>query len=53
MAEMGRWAGHAFIVSPNLIRSWSDLQIKGSSGTENKESEGQQYVTRKKGTPRS
>lgn len=49
MAEMGRWAGHAFIVSPNLIRSWSDLQIKGSSGTENTESDGQQYVTRKKG----
>ena len=26
--EMGRWNGHKFIVSPTLIRSFSDLQIK-------------------------
>lgn len=51
MAEIGRWNGHKFEVSPSLIRGFTGLQIKGSSETEDKESGNQKYVSRKNGKP--
>lgn len=51
MAEIGRWNGHKFEVSSSLIRSFTGLQIKGSSETEDKEDGIQKYVSRKKGKP--
>ena len=48
-AEMGRWNGHKFIVSPTLIRSFSDLQIKGSCELQDKKNSTQGYVSRKGG----
>ena len=51
MAEIGRWNGHKFEVSSSLIRSFTGLQIKGSSETEDKEDGNQKYVSRKKGKP--
>lgn len=51
MAEIGRWNGHRFEVSSSLIRSFTGLQIKGSSETEDKEDGSQKYVSRKKGKP--
>lgn len=51
MAEMGSWNGHTFIVSPALVRSFTDLSIKGSSTTEDKTSNKQKYVARKAGDP--
>lgn len=51
MAEIGRWNGHKFEVSSNLIRSFTGLQIKGSSETKDKESSNQKYVSRKNGKP--
>lgn len=51
MAEIGRWNGHIFEVSSSLIRSFTGLQIKGSSETEDKESGNQKYVSRKSGKP--
>ena len=47
--EMGRWNGHKFIVSPTLIRSFSDLQIKGSCELKDKKNSKQGYVSRKGG----
>lgn len=49
MAEIARWNERSFIVSPNLIRSFQDLTIKGSSATEDKTTGKQNYVTRKNG----
>ena len=37
MAEIARWGGHQFMVSPQVIRSFTDLQIKGSCETEQNE----------------
>ena len=51
MAEIGRWNGHKFEVSSSLIRSFTGLQIKGSTETEDKEDGSQKYVSRKKGKP--
>ena len=51
MAEIGRWNNHKFEVSPSIIRSFTDLQIKGSSETEDKESGGEKYVSRKNAKP--
>lgn len=51
MAEMGRFAGHVFTVMPALVRSFSDLTIKGSSETEDMEGDGQKYVSRKNSKP--
>jgi hypothetical protein len=51
MAEIGRWNGHKFEVSSSLIRSFTGLQINGSSETEDKEDGSQKYVSRKKGKP--
>lgn len=49
--ETGRWNGHVFTVSPNLIRGFTGLSITGASETKNKASGGQQYVTKKAGKP--
>lgn len=51
MAEVGSWNGHAFTVSPNLIRSFTGLTIRGSSETEDKTGDGQKYVARKNSNP--
>lgn len=51
MAEIGSWNGHAFTVTPTLIRSFTGLTIKGSSETEDKTSGSQKYVSRKNSNP--
>lgn len=51
MLEVGKWNSHTFVVSPNVIRSFTGLTIKGSSETEDKETGGQKYVSRKSGKP--
>ena len=51
MATIGKWHGHAFEVSSQIIRSFTDLTIKGSSETENKTSSGYGYVSRKNSKP--
>ena len=50
-AGSGKWNSHTFVVSPNVIRSFTGLTIKGSSETEDKETGGQKYVSRKSGKP--
>ncbi len=52
MAETGKWGDHVFQVKPDLIRTFRDLTIKGSSKTEEKESSKKGYVTRKGANPR-
>ena len=52
MGEIARWNGHKFEVTPSVIRSFTGLNIKGSSKTEDKESGGQGYVSRKQGQPK-
>lgn len=49
--QKGRWNGHKFKVSANLIRGFDSLQIKGSSATEEKKKNGQIYIARKNGRP--
>jgi hypothetical protein len=51
MAETGSWNGHVFTVSPNLIRGFDGLSIKGASETTAKTSGKQQYFARKSGKP--
>lgn len=51
MAEMGAWNGKKFLVSPNLIRSFTGLSIRGSSSTEEADAGGETYVTRKSSKP--
>ena len=51
MAEIGRWNGHKFEVTPSVIRGFTGLQIKGSSETEDKTKSKQKYVARKNGKP--
>ena len=51
MAETGRWNGHVFTVSPGKVLSFKDLQVKGSSETDEKKSGSQKYVSRKNGKP--
>lgn len=51
MATIGKWNGHTFEVSSQIIRSFTDLTIKGSSETENKTSSGHGYVSRKNSKP--
>lgn len=51
MAEIGRWNGHRFEVTPSVIRGFTGLQIKGSSETEDKTKSKQKYVARKNGKP--
>ena len=49
--EIGRWNGHKFIVSPTLIRGFTDLTIKGGSDTKDKTKSKYNYVARKNGQP--
>lgn len=51
MATIGKWHGHVFEVSSQIIRSFTDLTIKGSSETENKTNSGYSYVSRKNSKP--
>ena len=51
MAEIGRWNGHKFTVSPSLILGFTGLQIKASSNTEDKTSGKEKYISRKSGNP--
>lgn len=51
MAEIGRWNGHTFTVSPDVIRGFTGLTIKGSCNTEDKKKNKADYVTRKSGKP--
>lgn len=48
MAEIARWGGHKFEVSSKIIRSFTDLQIKGSCETE--QNEDGDKVERRKGS---
>ncbi len=50
MAEIARWGGHIFEVSPKVIRSFIDLQIKGSCETEQNE-DGNKFEKRKGSFP--
>ena len=49
MAEIALWNNHSFVVSPSVIRGFSDLTIKAGSSTNDKTSSNQTYVTRKHG----
>lgn len=49
MAIMANWNGHTFEVSPKLIRSFTDLNIKGSCETTTKNTDKQKYVEHKYG----
>lgn len=49
--EMGRWGGHKFVISSNLIYSFKTLQIKGASEMENDKDDKEGYVKRKCAKP--
>ena len=49
MATIANWNGHTFEVSPNLIRGFTELTIKGSCETTTKNANKQKYVKRKYG----
>lgn len=49
MAEIARWAGHTFEVSPRLIRSLNTLIVKAGIETDDMEAGGQRYVARQAG----
>lgn len=51
MALIGKWSGHEFIVSPALIRGFTNLTISGSSEIDEKESAKEKYAVRKSGKP--
>ena len=51
MAEIGRWGGQKFEVKSNYVQGFTGLSVKGSSETEDKESGGEKYVSRKNGKP--
>lgn len=51
MAEIGRWNGFKFQMTPSTIVGFTGLQIKGSCETKDKTSNKQQYVKRKNGKP--
>ena len=51
MAEIGRWSSYRFEVSPNVVRGFSGLTMKGSCETEDKTESNQKYVARKNGKP--
>lgn len=51
MAEIGRWNGHKFELSPSIIRGFTGLTVKGSCETKDKTKSKQKYVTRKNGKP--
>ena len=49
--EVARWGGHTFEVSPEVIRSFDKLTVKGGSDTDDKIQSKQKYLTRKNGKP--
>lgn len=51
MSEMARWNGHKFEVSGSVLRSFTDLTLKGGSETETKTTSKQGYTSRKSGSP--
>ena len=51
MGEIGRWNRHRFIVSSEVIRSFDNLNITGSSETEEKEAGQEKYVSYKSAKP--
>lgn len=51
MAEIGRWNGHKFELSPSIIRGFTGLTVKGSCETKDKTKSKQKYATRKNGKP--
>ena len=51
MPEIGRWNNLKFEVSPSVIRSFNDLQIKVGSNTDTVDDNGQQYTKRKNWKP--
>ena len=44
MAEIGRWYGHVFEVSPQVIMGFTGLQIKSSIATKDRDSNYQEYI---------
>lgn len=50
--EIARWNGHIFEVSSEVVRGFTGLSITGSTETEDTESGGQKYVSRKNGKPK-
>lgn len=51
MAEIGRWNGFKFVMSPSIVRGFTGLTIKGSCETKDKTKNKQMYATREKGKP--
>lgn len=49
MATIANWNGHTFEVSPNLVRGFTELSIKGGCETTTKNSSKQKYEERKYG----
>lgn len=49
--ESGRWNNHKFTISPQLIRGFSELKIKGSSEMDKKDDDNTGYVSRKGASP--
>ncbi len=51
MAEIASWNGHKFEVRSGYVQGFTDLTLKGSSETEDKDASNQKYVSRKNGNP--
>lgn len=49
MATLANWNGHTFVVSPGLVRGFTDFTVKGSCETTVKNSDKQKYEERKYG----
>ena len=47
--EIASWGGHRFEVRPGLIRSFTEMTLRGSAEIEEKVSDNQKYVERKAG----
>ncbi len=47
--EIASWGGHRFEVGPGLIRSFTEMTLRGSAEVEEKVSDNQKYVERKAG----
>lgn len=50
--ETGRWHGHIFVVSPDMIRSFTDLQIKAGVDLDTSDEESAGYATFKNSKPK-
>lgn len=49
---IAKWAKHKLVVTPKVIRSFTDLKIKGQCNTDNKDKDDEkEFVTRKNGKP--